>query len=258
MASIRGGTTTFASGEMRKRRRRPDRDQRDRGALGAASGEHVQSTPLVDVAWAVEWVASRTMAGAARRGPRPARTAYQHQRVHRQGSPPGVRSADRSATAVAARNIVDAARIARDRAQATSRVQSRRRDRDGQTARSSPAATSRTRLTASRCAPSVSPSSRRSPTDTVVQAHRHRRRYRSQPTTPCGACRQILWELAGNLEIVLADLHDVRARHSLKDLLPASFRRTVSSSKTYSCMLPDHRMERRRRRDDRSAQAAGR
>ena len=27
------------------------------------------------------------------------------------------------------------------------------------------------------------------------------------PTPPCGACRQILWEFGGNLEVMLANLH---------------------------------------------------
>ena len=45
----------------------------------------------------------------------------------------------------------------------------------------------------------------------------------AQPTTPCGACRQILWEFAGDIEVILADLHDVKTRHQLKDLLPHAF-----------------------------------
>ena len=32
----------------------------------------------------------------------------------------------------------------------------------------------------------------------------------SQPTSPCGACRQILWEFAGDIEVILADLHASR------------------------------------------------
>ncbi len=43
------------------------------------------------------------------------------------------------------------------------------------------------------------------------------------PTPPCGACRQILWEFGGDLEVVLANLQGVQARHRLKDLLPFPF-----------------------------------
>ncbi len=43
------------------------------------------------------------------------------------------------------------------------------------------------------------------------------------PTPPCGACRQILWEFGGNLEIILADLKKERGVHRLKDLLPLPF-----------------------------------
>ena len=43
------------------------------------------------------------------------------------------------------------------------------------------------------------------------------------PTPPCGACRQILWEFGGDLQIVLANLHAETGRHALKDLLPLPF-----------------------------------
>jgi cytidine deaminase len=43
------------------------------------------------------------------------------------------------------------------------------------------------------------------------------------PTPPCGACRQILWEFGGNLEIVLANLREETGRYELKDLLPLPF-----------------------------------
>jgi cytidine deaminase len=43
------------------------------------------------------------------------------------------------------------------------------------------------------------------------------------PTPPCGACRQILWEFGGNLEIQLANLHEETGTHELKDLLPLPF-----------------------------------
>ncbi len=43
------------------------------------------------------------------------------------------------------------------------------------------------------------------------------------PTPPCGACRQILWEFGGDLEVILGDLSGEKARHQLKDLLPHPF-----------------------------------
>jgi cytidine deaminase len=43
------------------------------------------------------------------------------------------------------------------------------------------------------------------------------------PTPPCGACRQILWEFGGNLEIRLGNLTHDKGTHRLKDLLPLPF-----------------------------------
>jgi cytidine deaminase len=43
------------------------------------------------------------------------------------------------------------------------------------------------------------------------------------PTPPCGACRQILWEFGGDLEVVLANLHRETGRHALSGLLPVPF-----------------------------------
>ena len=43
------------------------------------------------------------------------------------------------------------------------------------------------------------------------------------PTPPCGACRQVLWEFAGNIEIILANLTEDKGTHKLKDLLPLPF-----------------------------------
>jgi cytidine deaminase len=62
----------------------------------------------------------------------------------------------------------------------------------------------------------------------VSEGHRSFRRIAivadtDRPTTPCGACRQVLWEFGGNLEVILADLQVVRVRHQLKDLLPHPF-----------------------------------
>ena len=43
------------------------------------------------------------------------------------------------------------------------------------------------------------------------------------PTPPCGACRQLLWEFCGDIEVLLGDLKDLKARHQLAALLPHPF-----------------------------------
>jgi cytidine deaminase len=45
----------------------------------------------------------------------------------------------------------------------------------------------------------------------------------SQTTSPCGACRQMLWEFAGDIEVILGDLTSIKTTHQLKDLLPHPF-----------------------------------
>jgi cytidine deaminase len=45
----------------------------------------------------------------------------------------------------------------------------------------------------------------------------------ADPTPPCGACRQILWEFGGDLEVILANLTDMKAVHRLGALLPFPF-----------------------------------
>ena len=47
------------------------------------------------------------------------------------------------------------------------------------------------------------------------------------PTPPCGACRQILWEFAGDLDVVLANLRRETGRYKLSDLLPLPFDRRL-------------------------------
>ena len=44
-----------------------------------------------------------------------------------------------------------------------------------------------------------------------------------EPTPPCGACRQLLWEFCGDIELVLANLERVTARYRLSELLPKPF-----------------------------------
>jgi cytidine deaminase len=43
------------------------------------------------------------------------------------------------------------------------------------------------------------------------------------PTPPCGACRQILWELGGDLEVILGNLSAEKGRFHMRDLLPLPF-----------------------------------
>jgi cytidine deaminase len=40
---------------------------------------------------------------------------------------------------------------------------------------------------------------------------------------PCGSCRQLLWEYCGDIEIIIANLDGVQARHRLTTLLPLPF-----------------------------------
>jgi cytidine deaminase len=44
-----------------------------------------------------------------------------------------------------------------------------------------------------------------------------------EPTPPCGACRQLLWEFCGDVEVVLANLEGVTGRTRLSTLLPLPF-----------------------------------
>ena len=62
----------------------------------------------------------------------------------------------------------------------------------------------------------------------ISEGHRRFRRIAvvadtEAPTTPCGPCRQILWEFGGDLEVVLANLRKETGRHRLSSLLPLPF-----------------------------------
>ena len=44
-----------------------------------------------------------------------------------------------------------------------------------------------------------------------------------EPTSPCGACRQILWEFAGDIDVVCSTLEGKVKRFKLHELLPEPF-----------------------------------
>ncbi len=48
-----------------------------------------------------------------------------------------------------------------------------------------------------------------------------------RPAPPCGACRQLLWEFCGDLEIILANTQGRRHSHRLADLFPEPFDRRL-------------------------------
>jgi cytidine deaminase len=43
------------------------------------------------------------------------------------------------------------------------------------------------------------------------------------PTPPCGACRQLLWEYCGDIDVILGNLEAVAGQHRLASLLPLPF-----------------------------------
>jgi len=45
----------------------------------------------------------------------------------------------------------------------------------------------------------------------------------ADPTPPCGACRQIIWEFCGDIEVTIANLQKVTKTLQMKDLLPLPF-----------------------------------
>ena len=45
----------------------------------------------------------------------------------------------------------------------------------------------------------------------------------TDPTPPCGPCRQLLWEYCGDVQVILANLERVTGRYQLSELLPLPF-----------------------------------
>ena len=46
------------------------------------------------------------------------------------------------------------------------------------------------------------------------------------PASPCGACRQLLWEYCGNIEVILANLQGFRKTLDLAEIFPRPFDRS--------------------------------
>lgn len=62
----------------------------------------------------------------------------------------------------------------------------------------------------------------------ISEGHRPRKRIAivtdtKTPTPPCGACRQLIWELAGNVEVILANLQGQTLTYTMQELLPYAF-----------------------------------
>ncbi len=57
-------------------------------------------------------------------------------------------------------------------------------------------------------------------------------------TPPCGACRQILWEFCGDIELVLVNLHGKTETYQSERSVPEALRCFVSlASSSLSCAL---------------------
>lgn len=44
-----------------------------------------------------------------------------------------------------------------------------------------------------------------------------------EPSTPCGPCRQLMWEYCGDIDVALANLDGKRVDYKLSDLFPHPF-----------------------------------
>jgi cytidine deaminase len=199
--------------------------------------QYLRSTPLVDVAWAVEmgltaagpWLERRTLADRRHARDRRMRKAWFGESDRRIVTDRRVnfRRVDEHFRVAAGTNgvpnLVQAARAARERAIAAFsdfKVGAALETEDGRIITGCNIENSTYGLTM--CAERVAifkavSDGHKSFTRIAVVADTH------QPTTPCGACRQVLWEFAGDIEVILADLSEIKMRHQLKDLLPHPF-----------------------------------
>jgi cytidine deaminase len=212
----------------------------DAAAHAASDGEieellqrlskHIRATPIVDVAWAVEIGLASAGPWQERRSTSDRRKSTPERRIYDIGRNDGERRqghdrrmGPRRADDDSQPNLVVAARVARERAIATFsdfKVGAALETADGRIITGCNLENSTYGLTM--CAERVAIFK------ALSEGHRAFKRIAvvadtDQPTTPCGACRQVLWEFGGNLEVILANLHDVQSRHQLKELLPHPF-----------------------------------
>ena len=204
-------------------------------------GKHLHSTLIVDLAWAVEvglatagpWqerrqISERRISGERRVQDLPFSGSDRRIGLDRRAGPRRMNEPIVSAFGCARRdasqsNIVRAARNARDHAQAAFsdfKVGAALETADGRIITGCNIENSTYGLTM--CAERVAIFK------AVSEGHRSFTRIAvvadtSQPTSPCGACRQLLWEFAGDIEVILADLTSVKTTHRLKELLPHPF-----------------------------------
>jgi cytidine deaminase len=192
--------------------------------------KHLRATPIVDVAWAVEIGLASAGPWQERRSASDRRQSTPERRVYDIGRPVGERRRGSERRLGPRRqdddpqpSLVVAARVARERAIATFsdfKVGAALETANGRIFTGCNLENSTYGLTM--CAERVAIFK------ALSEGHRAFKRIAvvadtNQPTTPCGACRQLLWEFGGNLEVILANLHDVQSRHQLKELLPHPF-----------------------------------
>jgi cytidine deaminase len=207
---------------------------RDIAELREAFGAHVLSRPIVDIAWAVEFGLAaagpwqeRRSGGDRRLTERRAKMLSfegperrQEDRRVTQRRTAVLEGGDASSDEIA---LVAAARMARENARANFsnfRVGAALRTADGAivTGCNVESPTYGLTMCAERVAVFKAISEGHAPPVSIAIVADS-----SIPTAPCGACRQVLWEVAGDIEIVLADLGGIRSRYSLKSLLPHPF-----------------------------------
>ena len=192
--------------------------------------KHIRATTIVDVEWAVEIGLASAGPWQERRSFGDRRQAIPERRIYDIGREAGERRQGGDRRVGPRRvdddpqpNLVVAARVARERAIATFsdfKVGAALETAGGRIITGCNLENSTYGLTM--CAERVAMFK------ALSEGHRAFKRIAvvadtDQPTTPCGACRQVLWEFGGNMEVILANLHQEQSRHQLKNLLPHPF-----------------------------------